>query len=255
MNDSRLARELATALDSGEIILLFQPQVDLATGRTVAVEALCRWLHPELGILLPYAFIPVAEEGGLIGRVGELVIAEGLAAASDWRDAGHEIGIAINVSPSQLTIPTFGAALSEAVRASGLDPASITLEITETFPIEDVVGATANLDPLRAEGMVIAIDDYGAGYSSLSRLDDLGAGELKIDRSLLQSESPATAGHLSDVVAYAHDRSIRVVAEGVERPAHLDRARELACDRAQGFLLGSPMSQREISKRLTAELT
>jgi EAL domain-containing protein (putative c-di-GMP-specific phosphodiesterase class I) len=253
MTNSRLARELAAALDNGEVILLYQPQIDLATGRTVAVEALCRWLHPELGLLLPYAFIPVAEESRLIGRIGEFVIVESLAAAASWRDAGLDVGIAINVSPSQLTSSSFGPRLADAVHESRLDPTTVTLEITETVAIENLFGATSNLDPLRAAGMVVAIDDYGAGYSSLSRLDDLGAGELKIDRTLLQSESPTNATHLTDVVAYAHERSIRVVAEGVERPEHLDRARQLGCDRAQGFLLGRPASQREISKSLLAE--
>ena len=254
MTDSRLVRELETALDSGEIMVLYQPQVDLATNRTVAVESLCRWLHPDLGLLLPYAFIPIAEQSGLIGRLGEYMIEESVAAAAAWHRAGTPIGVAVNVSPLQLALPDFGCDLIDMVAAAGLDPTRVTLEITETVPIENLASATSALAPLRDAGMVVAIDDYGAGYSSLSRLDDLGAGELKIDRSLLQSESEATARHLSDVVEFAHDRSIRVVAEGVERAEHLQLARDLGCDRAQGFLLGRPVSQRDITSRLAKEI-
>ena len=254
MTDSRLVQELETALDEGEIIVHFQPQVDLSTNRTVSVESLCRWLHPDLGLLLPYAFIPIAEQSGLIARLGDYMIAESIAAATAWHDAGTSIGIAVNVSPLQLGLEGFGSELVAAVAAAHLDPTLVTLEITDTVPIEDLGGATSVLAPLREAGMVVAIDDYGAGYSSLSRLADLGAGELKIDRSLLQSDSELTARHLSDVVEFAHERSIRVVAEGVERAEHLQLARDLGCDRAQGFLLGRPVSQRDITSRLEREL-
>lgn len=246
-------RELEASLRSGDILVQFQPQVDIRSNRTVAVEALCRWLHPDLGLLLPYAFIPLAEESGLIGRLGDLMVTESIAAARRWQELGTPVGIAINVSPTQLAIPDFGAGLLDALATADLDPWNVTLEITETEPIEDLAASMSTLAPLRHAGVVVAIDDYGAGHSSLSRLDDLGAGELKIDRSLLQNDSATTTRHLADVVVYAHERSIRVVAEGIERPEHLDRARDLGCDRAQGFLLGRPMSQREITSRLASE--
>lgn len=250
MVDTRLGAELRTAVDRGELIASFQPQFDLASKRIVAVEALCRWLHPELGLLMPYAFIPIAEASDLIHSIGHFMVDEASAALTEWQAAGITVGVAVNVSPVQLTSTDIVDHLSALVRDTGVDPTGITLEITETSPILDLATAWQRLDALRELGVAISIDDYGTGHSSLSRLDDLKADELKIDQSLVKSDSPEVHHHLGDVVKYAHDRGIRVVAEGVETLAQLERVTSLGCDRAQGFLLGQPMSKRELEKLL-----
>ena len=246
--ESRLATELSGAIDRGEIILLFQPQVDLASGKVVAVEALCRWIHQDFGLLLPYAFIPVAEASGQISRIGEFVIEEACAALQDWDIEGIALEMAINVSPLQLALPRFAQHLFDTVDRFEIDPSRLTVEITENEPITDIHAALAALHTLNDAGVVISVDDYGAGHSSLSRLDDLPARELKLDQSLVTDESTENYKHLVDVIAFAHERSVRVVAEGIETKAQLERARELGCDRGQGFLLGRPMSGRQIEK-------
>jgi len=248
MADTRLQSELAGAVERGELIAVFQPQFDLATNRIVAVETLCRWVHPELGLLMPYAFIPIAEATDLIHSIGRFILDEACSAAREWQAAGLDLAVAVNVSPVQLTSDDIVDHVVELVRRLELTPKGITLEITETSPILDLEAAAGRLKVLRRLGLGISIDDYGTGHSSLTRLDALDADELKIDQSLVKSGSGEVFAHLQGVVTYAHERRIRVVAEGVETAEQLARVTELGCDRAQGFLLGRPVSRREVEK-------
>ena len=252
MPESRLATELAGAIDRGELILLFQPQIDIATGSVVGVEALCRWIHPDFGLLLPYAFIPIAESSGLIASIGEFVIEESCAALQDWDIEGITLELALNVSPLQLTLPRFAQHLFDTIDSFSIEPSRLTVEITENEPISDIHAAIAVLHTLNDAGITVSVDDYGVGHSSLSRLDDLPARELKLDNSLVRDETAENFQHLVDVIAFAHERSVRVVAEGIETKEQLERARALGCDRGQGFLLGKPMSARQITSLVGA---
>ncbi|WP_161972365.1 EAL domain-containing protein [Glaciihabitans arcticus] len=252
MVDTRLETELRGAVERGELISAFQPQFDLATNRIAGVETLCRWRHPELGLLMPYAFIPIAEASDLIHEIGRFMLDEACDAAGEWQASGKKVCVAVNVSPVQLTSDDIVDHVIELVRRLEIAPDGITLEITETSPILDLEAAAGRLKVLRRLGLCISIDDYGTGHSSLSRLDALDANELKIDQSLVKSNSAEVLAHLEGVVKYAHERGIGVVAEGVETEEQLARVKTLGCDRAQGFLLGRPMSKRDLDKLLVS---
>jgi EAL domain-containing protein (putative c-di-GMP-specific phosphodiesterase class I) len=247
--DSRFANELREAVQRGDLIAAFQPQFDLETNRIVSVEVLCRWLHPELGLLMPYAFIPLAESSDLIHAIGRFMTHEACTAVAAWRAAGQRVTVSINVSPVQLGSDEFVENLFAEMAAAGVIPSDIVLEITETTPILDLEPAQARLRTLQNAGVAISVDDYGIGHSSLFRLELLRADELKIDQSLVKSESTEVRAHMAGVIEFAHARGIRVVAEGVETAKQLDAVTALGCDRAQGFLLARPMSQRELAQR------
>ena len=248
--DSRLENELRRAVDNGELIAAFQPQFDLATDRIVSVEVLCRWLHPELGLLMPYAFIPIAESSDIIHAIGHFMIDEACSALAAWQQTGHSVSVSINVSPVQLGSDDVVDHLLAAIARTGVAPNGIVLEITETSPILDLDTARERLRTLSATGIMISVDDYGIGHSSLERVEELGAHELKLDQSLVKSEATDVRHHIAEVVAFAHGRGIRVVAEGVETTEQLAFITTVGCDRAQGFLLARPMSQRDLMERL-----
>ena len=245
-SDSRLAAELRRSVEHGELIAAFQPQFDLATDRIVSVEVLCRWLHPELGQLMPYAFIPIAESSDLIHLIGHFMIDEACTALAAWQQAGHSASVSINVSPVQLGSDDLVDHLLAAIARTGVAPGGIVLEITETSPILDLETARGRLRTLSETGIMISVDDYGIGHSSLTRVEQLGARELKLDQSLVKSEATEVRNHIAEVVAFAHERGIRVVAEGVETAEQRAFITTVGCDRAQGFLLAHPMSQRDL---------
>jgi EAL domain-containing protein (putative c-di-GMP-specific phosphodiesterase class I) len=252
VDDTNLASDLTGAAQRGEIVAYYQPQIALATGRIVAIEALSRWRHPSLGELSPDAFIPLAEETGLIHEIGRFMVEEGCRRTAAWNAGGAAIEIAINVSASQLATSDFFDHIADCVAGTSLDPRKLTLEITESQVIGDVDAAAARLSELRALGVGVSIDDFGTGYSSLEQLRNLPATELKIDRTLVQDESATTVALMTAIVGLFKERGLRVVAEGVETPEHLERVRELGCDRAQGFLIGQPMPSADIEELLLA---
>ena len=233
---------LVGAVSRGEITAVFQPQFDIASGRIAGAEALCRWSHPELGDVPPVDFIPVAEDAGLIDEIGRFMAERCLAALAEW-----SIDVALNVSPYQLATPAFTDWLAVGVRARSGHGGDLILEITESRELHDVPAVLQHLDPLRRLGVVISLDDFGSGHASLVQLVRLLSGEVKVDRSLIADASAGAAQQIAEVVEVAHGRGMRVVAEGVETQAQLDRARELGCDRAQGYLLGRPMPREELA--------
>jgi EAL domain-containing protein (putative c-di-GMP-specific phosphodiesterase class I) len=248
----RLAADLRGAVDRGEIIAYYQPQFAVDTRRIVSAEALSRWLHPELGVILPGDFIPIAEEHGLIGDIGDHMIGLGCRSAADWLHKGDSIEVAVNVSAIQLRDAGFADRLVGAIQTAGLDPQLLTIEVTESTAIIDVSSVAERLDWLRSVGVTISVDDFGTGHSSVERVIDLRAKELKIDQGLVQDDSTGARILLGAVVAFAHDKGLRVVAEGVETEDQLDRVRELRCDRAQGYLLGRPVPRAEFDRLLAA---
>jgi EAL domain-containing protein (putative c-di-GMP-specific phosphodiesterase class I) len=249
---ARLAEDLPDAVARGEITAHYQPQFDVGTGDIVAAETLARWTHPEWGIIPPSVFIPLAEQLGLIDALGDHMISLGCDAALGWANSGRPIEVAVNVSALQLTDPDFARRLLRSVQERGLEPRLLTIEVTESTEIIDVSAVAERLDWLRSVGVTISVDDFGTGHSSVEQVLDLRATELKIDQSLTQDESAAARTLLAAVVAFAHDKELRVVAEGIETESQLQRVRELRCDRAQGYLLGRPTDKGTFDRLLQA---
>ncbi|MBW9111426.1 EAL domain-containing protein [Microbacterium ureisolvens] len=244
---SEISRALTHALDRSEIAAWFQPQIDLLSNRVVAVEALCRWNHPEWGLVGPNVFIPVAEEDGMIGEIGRYMATQAIAVMAKWG-----IDVSVNVSPAQLQDSAFATWLGRLVQRISHPARRLTLEITEGRHIGNVSAVVARLDRLRAMGLGIAIDDFGAGQASLTQLKRLHATELKIDRALVVDESPTAERTMGTAITVAHDAGIRVVAEGIETPQQLEKVKTMGCDRGQGYLFARPMPPGQIDALLTA---
>ena len=251
----QLENYLRKALDRLELITYYQPYIDLVTGRVIGTEALLRWQHPELGLVPPGKFIPVAEDSGLIVRIGAWVIEEACRQTKAWQDAGHgPLRVSVNVSPVQFTQIDFVKTVERALLASGLEPCYLELELTEGIVMQDIERAVAYMTELRTLGVRFSIDDFGTGYSSLAYLQKLPIDNLKIDRSFimnLEPGHPLSASGLSlvkTIMALAHNLALHVTAEGVETPKQLRFLQETGCDQAQGFLLAKPQMAREIEK-------
>ncbi len=245
--------DLEGAVDRGEIVAYFQPQVDLATGEVVAAEALSRWQHPTRGLVSPVEFIPAAERTGLIHEIGAFMLEEGCRHAARWRAEGRNIDVSVNVSAIQLSKPDIFNRLHEILQAHTLPDGALTIELTESQVIADLHSVAARLRLLTSLGLGISLDDFGTGRSSLSHLQDLPITELKIDRSLIQDKTSASA-MVEVAVALLKERGVRVVAEGVETEEHLRRVRALHCDRAQGFLFGRPVPVEELDEMLAQSM-
>lgn len=246
----RLASDLHGAVGRGEIVAYYQPQITVPNRQIVSAEALSRWVHPRLGIVSPDTFIPLAEEHNLIGEIGAHMLRLGCRTAAGWQDRAIPIEVAVNVSATQLRDPAFADHLIRELRDVQLNPRLLTVEVTESAAIVDVLAVADRLDWLRSVGVTISVDDFGVGHSSVERVLDLRATELKIDQSLVQDESGAAKTLLAAVVAFARDKRLRVVAEGVETEAQFARVRDLRCDRAQGYLLGRPVPKAEFDRML-----
>ncbi len=242
-----LAGELRGALERGEIFAEFQPQIDLGTGTIVAAEALCRWSHPRLGAVPPIDFITVAEDEGLIEAIGEFMAEECCKAMAIWSSFVRPFDVSVNVSPLQLQTDEFPVWLAECLKRHPPRGGTFTLEITETRSLGDIGAVVGRLEAVREIGVGIAVDDYGVGYSSLSQIHQLQGTEVKLDRSLVADASPKAAAMMAEVIEIAHASGMRVVAEGVETVEDLARVTSLACDRAQGYLIGRPMSQEKLT--------
>ncbi|WP_347060746.1 sensor domain-containing phosphodiesterase [Blastococcus sp. HT6-30] len=238
----RLETDLHGAVARGEIVVHLQPQVELPGGRIVAVEALARWDHPTLGPVGPDVFVPVAEASGQITTIGEHVLHEACRTVAGWRADGLELEVAVNVSAVQLTDPDFAGSVLRVLTATGLPPASLTLEVTESQVLSEVATRHGHLELLRALGIGISIDDFGTGYSSLAQLQRLPVTELKIDRSFTSQLSDAAPPSplVAGIVGLAHGLGLRVVAEGVETCAQSAALQGMTCDRAQGYRFGGP---------------
>ncbi len=243
---SEISRALAHALERSEIAAWFQPQIDLVSNRVVAVEALCRWNHSEWGLVGPNDFIPVAEEDGTIGEIGRYMATQAIAVMAKW-----SIDVSVNVSPAQLQDSAFTTWLGRLIERIRVPARRLTLEITERHPIGNVPAVVARLDRLRALGLGIAIDDYGAGQASLTQLKRLHATELKIDRALVIDDSESAERTMGSAIAVAHDAGVRVVAEGIETPQQLAKVKRMGCDRGQGYLFAKPMPQGQMAALLT----
>jgi diguanylate cyclase (GGDEF)-like protein len=244
----RATQDLRRMLDgdhdsAGELETHLQPQTAPGTGHVRGIEALARWRHPRRGLLLPEAFLDVAESAGLMGRLTERVLDLALGACRRWWDRGHRVPVSVNVSAGSVHDGTLPAAIGAALRRHGLPGEALVVELTEDSLMTDPAGAGAVLDEIRRMGAGISIDDYGTGYSSLAYLRDLSVDELKIDRVFTAGlvDDPAAVAIVRHTVALGHALGLRLVAEGVEDPTVLAILRGLDCDLAQGFHIASPM--------------
>lgn len=247
-SSDELSRDLAAALTRAQVFAVFQPQFEIQSGDLVAVEALARWQHPGHGLIAPQDFIPLAEESGIIHQLGRFMLEESLSAVDAWCAEGACIDVSVNVSPVQLTDGAFFDTVASALATRSLPPKALTIEITESLPVADFDVVLPQLQRLRSLGLGLSLDDFGRGYAGIDQLERLPVSEVKLDRSLIQSNDQHVALDVVSTIAKAHARGLCVVAEGIETHEHLERARELGCDRAQGFLLGMPMPRAEIDE-------
>jgi len=249
----RLAAALQRAVAAGAITLAYQPIADLRTGEVVGLEALARWSDPDLGDVPPSAFIPVAEQTGLIQELGGQVLVRACGDAARWRvGTGSDAYVSVNVSPLQLDDDEFPDFVVKALRDHDLEPASLVLEVTEGLLLQERSRET--LRELRARGVRVAIDDFGTGYSSLSYLRELPVDMLKIDQSFVSSNEPGITdvAFLQAIIRLAETLQLVTIAEGIETPAQLGQLQATACAQGQGYLLARPGPIADIPATLPA---
>ncbi|RBY96360.1 GGDEF-domain containing protein [Blastococcus sp. TF02-8] len=243
-----LLAQLRGAIDGGELRLHFQPKVALRTGRTMGFEALVRWQHPDRGLLGPGAFVPAAERAALMRPLTEWVLREAIRRCAGWRAEGWDVDVAVNVAPATLLDPEFPAHVNHVLAAEQLPGHALELEMTETAAMVDPRRTAETLRRLRAMGVRVSVDDFGAGYTSLSYLKTLPVTALKIDRGFVTHllEDGADEAVTRTVVQLAHDLGLTIVAEGVETAEVRQRLLELGCDEAQGYLFARPMDPDDV---------
>ncbi|MBN8494995.1 MAG: EAL domain-containing protein [Burkholderiales bacterium] len=247
-DQAELLHDLRLALVRSQLELYYQPKVHAPSAQITGVEALLRWHHPQRGMISPVIFIPLAERSGLINKIGAWVIDEACRQARAWRDQGLRMRVAINLSAHQLRQRDLPQYIADALQRHQINPDLLTCEITESVAMEDTETTARFFAELAAVGVHISIDDFGSGYSSLSYLRKLPAGELKIDRSFVMdvAHSEEARKIAAAVVQLAQALKLKVVAEGVETEAQFNILRQLGCDELQGFLFAKPMSARAL---------
>jgi diguanylate cyclase (GGDEF)-like protein/PAS domain S-box-containing protein len=247
----QMENKLRQALENDEFVLVYQPEIDIDSGRTIGVEALVRWRHPERGLLLPREFIGVAEESGLMVPIGQWVLREACRQARAWRDEGFPVVVAVNVSGVQFIHNNLVDYVDEALAASGLPPEYLDLEITEGLIMHGDAHAIATINALRERGVQLTIDDFGTGYSSLSCLRRFPLSKLKIDRSFVEdiTRDPADAAMIPAIIAVARSLKLRVIAEGVENAEQLRFLQQHGCDEYQGHYASIASSAPDLRPR------
>ncbi|MFH0750578.1 MAG: EAL domain-containing protein, partial [Chloroflexota bacterium] len=255
MDRQELELDLRLAIERDELRVHYQPLVDLRTGRTLGHEALVRWEHPTRGLLQPLAFIPLAEETGLILAIDDVVLAEACRQARVWQrlDPGLAgLVVSVNLSARQFARPDLVARIAAVLAETGLPPATLELEITESLAMSDAEATGVTLGALHKLGVRVALDDFGTGYSSLAYLSQLPLDVIKIDRSFVAGlhDSPANLAIVRAVIGLAQALGIAVIAEGIEREDQLTELRDLGCDRGQGFLFARPLPGADAGRAL-----
>jgi diguanylate cyclase len=251
-----LLDELRTAIDERQLVLHYQPQLDLRTGGIVAVEGLLRWAHPRLGIVSPLEFLPLAEEAGLMGPITTLVLTDALAQCAAWRKAGTPMSVSVNISPANLLDPRFTDLVRDLLESHQLPAEALVLEITETTVISYFDQSRGVIQELWDQGIVVSIDDFGAGFTSLAHLSSLAVKELKLDRIFIAALTGDDRGRALDLVRatinLGHALGLRIVAEGIEDYATLELLTDLSCDLGQGNFISQPKPAHRVT--LTAKL-
>ena len=248
-----LETALRRALDQHQFALHYQPKVDLATEQITGVEALLRWTHPELGVLPPAQFIPLAEETGLIVPIGRWVMREACAQNMAWQRRGlRPISMAVNLSPRQFVDENLLQDIDEALAASGMSPVLLQLEVTESMVMRNVTRAIKVLDAIQGRGIRLAIDDFGTGYSSMSLMKQFPIDTIKVDRSFVRdlprnSEDQAIA---QAIISMGKALGMTVIAEGVETTEQESFLRDHGCDEMQGFLFSKAVLPQQLADLL-----
>jgi diguanylate cyclase len=239
-----LLSDLSAALERHQFELVFQPKLDLKSGRCISAEALLRWRQPERGLVAPGEFIPFAEETGFVVRLTRWVIEHACAQHVEWRESGLVLPLSVNVSVRDLEVAEFPAFVAAQLQRHGIAPGYLCLEITESAVIENVSQARKALEKLRRMGVHLSIDDYGTGYASLAYLRALPVREIKIDQSFVRGLASNSGDEIivRSTIELAHNLGLKVVAEGVESEAALTQLVLLGCDEAQGYYLSRPLS-------------
>jgi EAL domain-containing protein (putative c-di-GMP-specific phosphodiesterase class I) len=243
----KLELGLRRALEHGEFVLSYQPVVNLSRNEIESCEALLRWNHPERGLVSPSEFIPLAEEIGLIVELGEWVIRRACQDAAKW--PAH-IGVAVNLSPTQLSSRNLVPMILNALSTSRLEPHRLELEITEEVLMQNTETTVKTLHQLRSLGIRFSLDDFGTGYSSLKYLLSFPFDKIKIDRCFVKNlgQESESAAIVKAVASLAHSLKITTTAEGVETEVQLDHVRKLGCTDVQGFLFSPPVPAQELTK-------
>jgi EAL domain-containing protein (putative c-di-GMP-specific phosphodiesterase class I) len=250
-----LESRLRQALQNEELTVHYQPVVDLTTGTVRGAEALLRWRHPELGLMQPSDFIPLAEASGLIVGIGDWVLRQACARMKAWRDGGFGgLTVAVNISTRQFQQADLVARVTLALADTGLDPSALDLEITETNAMQNAEASVIALGGLKALGVRIALDDFGTGYSSLSYLKRFPIDSIKLDQSFVHdvTTDADNAAIAATIIAMAHTMELAVVAEGVETEEQLAFLRRHGCDRMQGHLLAPALPPEDFERFLSA---
>jgi EAL domain-containing protein (putative c-di-GMP-specific phosphodiesterase class I) len=246
--------ELRVALESDQLVMHYQPKLDVGSGVVSGVEALVRWAHPTRGLLFPDSFLPIAERAGLMGLVAGQVLASSLRDLASWRAQNHELSVAVNLSVSNLQDVELPQQVELLLALHGIPAETLVLEITENILMADAERSGQVLDRLRAIGVQLSVDDYGTGYSSLAYLQALPVDELKLDRSFVthMSSDPRAATIVRSTIELSHQLGMLMVAEGVEDAAALAMLREAGCDVAQGYHIARPMPAEALTQWLDA---
>lgn len=251
----QMLRDLRDALEAKDLMLYFQPQFELATGRLIGAEALLRWFKRDDSkqggqFISPAEFVPVAEQSGLIVPIGEWVLEYACQKAAEWQNAGHEIRVAVNVSGAQFYQGDLVNTVSRCLKESGLNPRNLELEVTESVFMDDITHTIETLQQLHALGLELAIDDFGTGYSSLSYLRQFPIDRLKIDQSFIRNalNNSDDAAIARTIVALGHSLNLKVIAEGVETKEHETFLLNEKCDEVQGFRYARPIPIDDFNK-------
>ncbi|HUP84505.1 MAG TPA: EAL domain-containing protein [Acidimicrobiales bacterium] len=252
------ANDLRRGIERGELVVHFQPEIDITTGIPVGVEALVRWAHPQRGLVPPLEFIAVAEETGLIVPLGAAVLREACTVMAGWHradDTRAGMTVAVNLSTRQLLAPNLGDVVRDALESSGLAPERLCVEITESVLLEDSDASARVLEGLKAFGILIGVDDFGTGFSSLTYLKRFPVDVLKIDRSFVDGlgRSREDRAIVSSIVDLAHAFGLTTIAEGIETPEQLAELRALGCEQGQGYLWSRPMPVDVADEWMTAQ--
>lgn len=247
----RLSPDLRSGIANGELLPYYQPILDIETGGLVGFESLARWVHPHFGLIGPALFVPIAERIDAIGELSYSLLAQACGHARAWPE---HLDLSINISPTQLCDPELPARLPEILAAGGLAPSRLTIELTETALVRDLATARRTLTTLRDHGIKLALDDFGAGHTSLRYLNELPFDRIKIDRSFIETIHGRTGRMIvRSIISLAHSLHMQVTAEGIESNGQAAILGDMGCDHGQGFLFGAPIpaiaAQRMIDAR------
>jgi diguanylate cyclase (GGDEF)-like protein/PAS domain S-box-containing protein len=251
-----LESSLRSALAKEQLFLMYQPQMDIATGRITGLEALLRWQHPELGLVPPDRFIRIAENSGLIVPIGEWVLRTACSEARKWQDEGFSpVTVAVNVSAIQFRQESFGEVIRKVLHETGLPPQNLALELTESLLFTNADLMLSVIQELKAIGVTLAIDDFGTGYSSFSYLRQFQISKLKIDRSFIRNvaANPDDAAITAAIISMAKSLHLKVIAEGVEDEAQMAFLRAHQCDEIQGYYFSKPLAVDKVADKLRGD--